>query len=200
MFWRSGRCPDQAIDVVLGGLGPGQRVGRALERLHRQKRRSDEIRVRPVDELRRPLPQRTQFEGQALRPHHRRQPMDRRRRREWPLRQAQRFLRQRKNHDGRLHAGHRGRLFAMAQEHPKLLGTAGDGRRDRLDLSQGLVRPAGNPGRLQEEIRARPRPAADLGRSSSRSPSSSRAGRSTARKSTAPTSTPSAAPKASPWA
>ena len=49
----------------------------------------------PVDELRRPLPQRAQLEGQALRPDHRRQPVDRRRRRERPLRQAQRLLRQR---------------------------------------------------------------------------------------------------------
>src|SRR6202043_2427443 len=58
--WQSGRCPDEAIDVVLGGVGSGQRLGGALERLHRQKRRSDEIRVRPVDELRRSFPQRTQ--------------------------------------------------------------------------------------------------------------------------------------------
>ena len=83
---------------------------------------------------------------------------------------------------------------------PELLGAAGDGRRDRLDLSQGLVRPAGNSGRVQEEIRARSRAAARPGTSSSRSPSSSRAGRSTARRSTALTSTPSAAPKASRWA
>jgi len=67
---------------------------------------------------------------------------------EWSLRQAQRFLRQRKNLDGRFHAGDGGRLFAMAEEYPKLLGAAGDGRRDRLDLSQGLVRPARNSGRV----------------------------------------------------
>jgi len=164
MSWQSGRRPDQAVDVVLGGMGPRQRPGGAFERLHRQDRHSNEIRVRPVDELCRSLPQRAQLEGKALRSHHRGQPVDRRRRRERPLRQAQRFLRQRKNLDGRLHAGDGGRLFAMAEEHGELLGAAGDGRRDRLDLSQGLVRTAGNPVRIQEEIRARPRPAANLGR------------------------------------
>ena len=46
----------------------------------------------------------------------------------------------------------------MAEEHAELLGAAGDGRRGRLDLSQGLVRAAGNPGRVQDEIRPRPRP------------------------------------------
>src|SRR3979409_520251 len=57
-------------------------------------------------------------------------------------RKHQRFSRQRKNLDGRFHAGDGGRLFRVAQEHPELLGVAGDGRRDRLDLSQGLVRAA----------------------------------------------------------
>src|SRR6476646_11395452 len=90
--------------------------------------------------------------------------MDRRRRREWSLRQAQRFLRQRKNLDGRFYAGDGGRLFAMAEEYPQLLGVAGNGRRDRLDLSQGLVRPPGNSGRIQEEIRTRPQPTSNLGR------------------------------------
>ena len=41
-------------------------------------------------------------ERQALRPAHRRQPMDRRLGRERPLREAQRFLRQGRHHDGRL--------------------------------------------------------------------------------------------------
>ena len=64
--------------------------------------------------------------------------------------------------DGRLHAGDRARLFRMAEEHAELLGAAGDGRRGRLDLSQGLVRAARAAGRVQEEIRTaisrRPRP------------------------------------------
>ncbi len=139
-------------------------------------------------------------QGQAVRPDHRRQPVDRRRRRERPVRQAQRFLRQGRHHDGRLHAGDRGRLFRVAQEHAELLGAAGDGRRGRLDLSQGLVRAAGDAGRVQEEVRPRPRPAQDLGRT--------QAGR---RVLPGPRdrrqeglrrlrSIPSAAPKASPWA
>ena len=82
----------------------------------------------------------------------------------------------------------------------ELLGAAGHGRRGRLDLSQGLVLPAGDPSRVQEANTAatslRPRPMTN----SSRSPSSSRAARSTARRSMAPTSSPSAARKASPWA
>ena len=45
-------------------------------------RHRDEIRVRPVDELRRPLPQRAEFARQIVRPDHRRQPVDRRRGRE----------------------------------------------------------------------------------------------------------------------
>ena len=56
----------------------------------------------PWTELCRPLPQRAQFQGQALRPDHRRQPVDRRLGRERPLRQAQRFLRQGRDQDERL--------------------------------------------------------------------------------------------------
>ena len=137
---------------------------------------------------------------QALRPDDRRQPVDRRLRRERPLRQAQRLLRQGRHHDGRLRAGHRRRLFRMAEGHAELLGAAGHGRRARLDLPQGLVRAAraSRPSsrRSTAATSRRPRP----GPSSRRSPSSSRAARSTARRSTAPRSSPSAAPKASPWA
>ena len=89
------QAEDEVADAVLGGLGSGQRAGRARKDFTSQDRHRDEIRVRALDELRRPLPQRTQLAEQALRPHHRRQPVDRRRRRERPLRQAQRFLRQR---------------------------------------------------------------------------------------------------------
>ena len=92
------------------------------------------------------------------------------------------------------------RLFRMAEGHAELLGAAGDGRRARLDLPQGLVRQARAAGRVQGEVQPRPRRRRRPGPSSSRWPSSSRAARSTARRSTAPTSSPSAAPKASPWA
>src|ERR1700694_745074 len=90
--------------------------------------------------------------------------MDRRGRRERSLRQNQRFLCPRKKLDRLLHSGHSGRLFRMAQEYSELLGVAGNGRRDRLDLSQGLVRPAGNSSRIQEEIRPRSSPSTNLGR------------------------------------
>jgi len=66
-----------------------------------------------------------------------------RRRRERPLRQAERVLRPRRHQDRRLHAGDRCRLCLVAQGDSELLGAAGNGRRARLDLSQGLVRPAG---------------------------------------------------------
>src|ERR1700737_3671713 len=61
--WQSGGCSDKTIDVGLGGVGSGQRFGGAFEGLHRQDRNSNEIRVRPVDELRGPVPQRAQFKG-----------------------------------------------------------------------------------------------------------------------------------------
>ena len=44
---------------------------------------------------------------------------------------------------------------------PRILGAAGDGRRARLDLPQGLVRAAGDPGGVQGRIRPRPRRAQD---------------------------------------
>ena len=154
----------QATHPVLGGLGPGQRACRARQGLHQGERHRDEVRVRPLDELCRPLPQRAQFARQAVRPDHRRQPMDRRRGGEQVVRQAQRLLRQRAHLHGRLRAGDRARLFAVAEEHAELLGAAGDGRRRRLDLPQGLVLASGDPGRVQEEVRPRSRAAQDLRR------------------------------------
>ena len=191
----------KATDAVLGGLGSGERARRARQGLHQGDRHRDEIRVRPVDELCRPLPQRAQFPRQTVRPDHRRQPVDRRRRGKRALvRQTQRLLRQRTHHHGRLHAGDRARLLGMAEEHAELLGAAGHGRRRGLDLSQGLVRAARScrpsSRRSTAAISRRRRPTTN----SSRSPNSSRAARSTARKSMAPTSSPSAARKASPWA
>ena len=186
--------------AVLGGLGPGQRAGRAVEGLHRQDRHQDEVRVRAVAELRRPHAQRAELEGQAVRPDHRRQPVDRRLGRERPLRQAQRLLRQGRHQDGRLHAGHGARLFGVAEGHAELLGAAGDGRRAsagpiaRTGSPSPSCRPSSRRSTTATSRRRRPGP------SSSRSPSSSRAARSTARRSTAPTSSPSAAPKASRWA
>ena len=73
------------------------------------------------------------------------------------------FFDKERHQDGRLHAGDGGRLFRMAEEHAELLGAAGDGRRGRLDLSQGLVRAARAAGRVQGEVRPRSRPAEDLG-------------------------------------
>ena len=54
----------------------------------------------PWTSYRRPLPQRAQLAGHALRPDHRRQPVDRRLGRERPLRQAERLLRQGRHLDG----------------------------------------------------------------------------------------------------
>ena len=160
------RCARAGQDhhPVLGRLGPGQRAGRAVEGLHRQDRRQDEVRVRAVAELCRPHAQRAQLQGQAVRPDHRRQPVDRRRGRERPLRQAQRLLRQGRHQDDRLRAGHRGRLRGVAEEHAELLGAAGDGRCSGLDLPQGLVRQARTASRVQEEVQPRPRAAEDMGR------------------------------------
>ena len=56
------------------------------------------------------------------------------------------------------------RLFGVAEEHAELLGAAGDGRRGRLDLPQGLVRQARASRRVQAEIQSRARAAEDLGR------------------------------------
>ena len=139
-------------------------------------------------------------QGQAVRPDHRRQPVDRRLGRERPLREAERLLRQGRHQDDRLRAGHRDRLCRVAEGHAELLGAAGDGRRARLDLSQGLVRQARAAGRVQEEAQPRPRGAQDLDRVQAGRRVLLRAARSTARRSTAPTSSPSAAPKASRWA
>ena len=160
------RCtsPGQDDHAVLGRLGPGERAGRAQQGLHRQDQGQHEVRVRALAELRRPDAQRAELQGQALRPHHRRQPVDRRRGRERPLREAQRFLRQGRNQDERLHAGGGDRLFRVAEGHAELLGAAGDGRCARLDLSQGLVRQARAAGRVQEEAQPRPRGAQDLDR------------------------------------
>src|SRR6476660_8300849 len=66
----------QAADALLGGMGSGERARRIIEGLHGEERHSDEVRVRSLDELRRPLSQRTELEGQAVRPDHRRQPVD----------------------------------------------------------------------------------------------------------------------------
>ena len=99
--------------------------------------------------------------GSAVRSHHRRFPVDRRRRRERPVRQAERFLQEGRDQHGRLHAGHRRRLFTVAEEHAELLGAAGNGRRGGLDLSQGLVRAAGRAEGFQGQIRPRSRRAAD---------------------------------------
>ena len=56
------------------------------------------------------------------------------------------------------------RLFDVAEGHAELLGAAGDGRRARLGLPQGLVREARDPGGVQGEVRPRSRSAEDLGR------------------------------------
>ena len=88
--------------------------------------------------------------------------VDRRLGRERPLRQAQRFLRQGRDQDERLRRRDRRRLFGMAEEHAELLVAAGLWRRGRLDLSQGLVRQAGNSGGVQGKIRPRSGRARDL--------------------------------------
>ena len=158
------QAQDKTITLCWAAWDPANALVELSQGLHRQDRRQDEVRVRALAELRRPHAQRAQLEGQAVRPDHRRQPVDRRRGRERPLRQAQRLLRQGRHQDERLHAGHRGRLCRVAEEHAELLGAAGDGRRGRLDLSQGLVRQARAAGRVQEEVQPRPRAAEDLGR------------------------------------
>ena len=147
-----GRFAGRRPDALLGRMGPGERAGRTVEGLYRRDRHRHEVRVRAVDQLCRPLPQRAQLQGQALRPDHRRQPVDRRLGRERPLRQAQRFLRQGRNQDERLRRRDRRRLFAVAEEHAELLVAAGLWRRGRLDLSQGLVRQAGTSGGVQGKI------------------------------------------------
>ena len=88
----------------------------------------------------------------------------------------------------------------MAEEHAELLGAAGDGRRRRLDLPQGLVRQARAAGGVQGEVRLGSRRADDLRPAEADRRVLPEAARSTARPSTAPRSTPSAARKASPWA
>ena len=82
---------------------PANALVELVEGLHREDRHQHEIRVRSLDELRRPLSQRAQLQEQALRSHHRRQPVDRRRRGERPLRQVERVLRQERHQDERLH-------------------------------------------------------------------------------------------------
>src|ERR1700736_1104223 len=47
--WRRGRGSKQTADAVLGGVGPGECVGGAVQGLHGKVRHSDEIRVRPMD-------------------------------------------------------------------------------------------------------------------------------------------------------
>ena len=138
--------------------------------------------------------------GKLCDPADRRQPVDRRLRRERPLREAQRFLRRAGDLHGRFPAGHRLRLLDLAEGLAQLLGAAGHGRCARMDLPQGLVLPPRAARGVQGEARPRARARRRPGPSSGKWPSSSRAGRSTARRSTAPRSTPSAAPRASPWA
>ena len=154
----------RGADDLLGRVGPGERAGRAVQGLHDRDRHQPEIRVRAVDELRRPLPERAELARHALRPDPRRQPVDRRLRRERLLRQAQRLLRQGRHLDGCLPAGDGGRLFRVAEEHAELLVAAGDGRRGRLDLSQGLVRAPRAAEGVQGEVRLGSRRPEDLGR------------------------------------
>ena len=154
----------------------------------------------PWDELRRSVPQRAELRRQALRPADRRQPVDRRLRGERPLREAQRFLRRRRDLHGRLPAGDRLRLLDLAEGHAQLLGAAGHGRRRsdgstaRTGSSVPSCRPSSRRSTAATSRRRRPGP------SFARSASSSRNGRSTGRRSTARRSTPSAAPRGSPWA
>ena len=143
--------------AVLGRVGPRQCAGRTVEGLHHQDRNRHEVRIRAVDQLCRSFPERTQFAWVVVRSHHRRFPMDRRRRGERPVRQAQRFLQEGRNQHGRLHAGDGGRLFRMAEELAELLGAAGHGRCGRLDLSQGLVCAARRAEGFQGQIRPRSR-------------------------------------------
>ena len=75
--------------AVLGCVGSRQCAGRTIKGLHRQNRYRHEIRIRAVAELCRPFPERTQFTRVVVRSHHRRFPVDRRRRRERSVRQAQ---------------------------------------------------------------------------------------------------------------
>ena len=63
-----------------------------------------------------------------------------------------------------LRAGHRLCLFDLAEGHAELLGAAGDGRCQRLVLSQGLVRAPRAAGGVQGEVWPRPGAAEDLGR------------------------------------
>ena len=113
---------------------------------------NDELRVRALAELRRPHAQRAELRRQALRPPDRRQPVDRRLGRERLLRQAERLLRRRRHQHGRLRPGDRLCLFDLAEGHAELLGAAGDGRRQRLVLPQGLVREPRDHGRLQGAV------------------------------------------------
>ena len=129
-----------------------------------QTKRQHEVRVRAVAELRRSHAQRAQQQGQAVRPDHRRQPVDRRLGRKRPLREAERLLRQGRHQDQRLRTCHGARLRRVAEGHAELLGAAGDGRRAGLDLPQGLVRQARAARGVQEEVRPRARGAEDLDR------------------------------------
>ena len=166
---------DKTITLCWAAWDPANALVELSKDFTAKTRREDEVRVRALDELRRPHAQRAQLEGQALRSHHRRQPVDRRRRRAGPLRQAQRLLRQGRHQDERLRAGHGGRLCGVAEEHAELLGAAGDGRRGRLDLPQGLVRQPELQAEFKKKHNRDLARAEDLDASSSRSPSSSRA-------------------------
>jgi len=53
----------KTIDVVLGGVGSGQRVWWSFRKTSPTDGNSNEIRVRPVDELRRTGSSRAQFKG-----------------------------------------------------------------------------------------------------------------------------------------
>ena len=86
---------------------------------------NDELRVRAVAKLCRPDAERAELGRAIVRPDDRRQPVDRRRCRKRPLRQAERLFRCKRHHDGRLHSGDGHRLRRMAQEHTELLRPAG---------------------------------------------------------------------------
>ena len=151
-----------------------------------KSRHQHEVRVRAVAELRRPHAQRAELQGQAVRPDHRRQPVDRRLGRERPLREAQRLLRQGRHQDDRLRAGHgrpaipNGRRARRTTGRCRRWATRSAGPTARTGSPSPNCRPSSR--RSTTATSPRPRP----GPSSSRSPSSSRAARSTARRSTAP--------------
>ena len=192
---------DRRADALLGGLGSGQRAGGAVQGLHRRRAASTmnfefvpwpNFADRMLNELNSGGKLCDLLIGDS----------------QWIGGSAENGYYVKLNDffdaegiiDGRLRPGDRLRLFDLAEGHAELLGAAGDGRRQRLVLPQGLVREPRDHGRLQGRSTAATSPCRRPTTSSRRSPSSSRAARSTARPSTAPRSSPSAPPKASPWA